>query len=301
MWRKRQEVLELAALRGLQLNDENFKINDSGLDFQVAFATDQAGVDWVLRMPRRAGAFEKTKLEKIVLDLLKKKASFEVPNWELYLPDLIAYKALKGTPAGTINPATSRYVWEINQKKLPKVFVDSFAKALVELHKLPLTEVEAAGIAIRDMAAVREDMSNRMDAVKKEFGVGESLWDRWQSWLENDDLWPETSCLVHGDLHPGHTMIKKSGEVTGLIDWTEAKVGDLTKDFVGFYRVFGEASLDKLIEAYTQAGGYTWPKIKEHVIEMNTTYGLEVAEFAMEIDSDDYKQAARRELGFYDL
>lgn len=301
MWRKRQEVLELAALRGLQLNNEKFKINDSGLDFQVAFATDQKGTDWVLRMPRRSGAFEKTKSEKIVLELLKENVSFDVPNWEMYLPDLIAYKALDGIPAGSIDSKTARYVWAINQKKLPKVFIDSLAKTLVEIHQLPLTKVEKAGIANRDMEAIKQDMSNRMDAVKKEFGVGESLWDRWQSWLENDELWPETSCLIHGDLHPGHTMIKKSGEVTGLIDWTEAKVGDLAKDFMGIYRVFGGKSLDTFIEAYEKAGGYTWPKMKEHVIELNTTYGLEVAEFAMEIDSDDYKQAARRELGFYDL
>lgn len=50
-------------------------------------------------------------------------------------------------------------------------------------------------------------MKQKMDAVKNEFGVGEELWNRWQSWLQKDEVWPNQTVLTHGDLHAGHILI----------------------------------------------------------------------------------------------
>ncbi len=127
--------------------------------------------------------------------------------------------------------------------------------------------------------------------------MGEELWNRWQSWLNDEEIWPQETGMIHGDLHPGHILIKKSGNVTGLIDWTEAKVADISTDFVGHYRVFGEEGLDELIQAYKVAGGYHWPKMKEHIIELNAAYPVGIAEFALISGMDEYIQMAKKELG----
>lgn len=110
-------------------------------------------------------------------------------------------------------------------------------------------------------------------------------------------MWPKETGMIHGDLHPGHILIEKSGDVTGLIDWTEAKVADISTDFVGHYRVFGEEGLDELIKAYKEAGGYHWPKMKEHIIELNAAYPVGIAEFALISGMDEYIQMAKKELG----
>jgi len=50
-----------------------------------------------------------------------------------------------------------------------------------------------------------------MKAAKEKIGVGESLWTRWQAWIQNDEMWPKNTGLIHGDLHAGHILIDKAG------------------------------------------------------------------------------------------
>lgn len=83
--------------------EDSFVYNESGLDFQVVFAKSRKGNDWVLRIPRRADVFPRTNAEKRALDLVNKHVAFEVPTWEIYTEELIAYKKLQGIPLGTID------------------------------------------------------------------------------------------------------------------------------------------------------------------------------------------------------
>ena len=96
---------------------------------------------------------------------------------------------------------------------------------------------------------------------------------------------------------PGHTMIDKEANVTGLIDWTEAKVTDISNDFVFNYKAFGEEGLEALIIAYKEAGGYYWPKMKEHIIELVAAYPVSIAEFAIISGVEEYVQMAKKALG----
>lgn len=111
-------------------------------------------------------------------------------------------------------------------------------------------------------------------------------------------LRPKKTGLVHGDLHAGHILIdKETARVTGFIDWTEASVTDVANDFVPHYRTFGDEALEGLIYHYEKAGGYVWPKMKEHVIELNATYPIVIAEFALKSGLDEYKNMAKQVLG----
>ncbi|GAY78247.1 macrolide 2'-phosphotransferase [Sporolactobacillus inulinus] len=294
MSKTKKEVLEIAEKHGLQLIEDSFIFNESGLDFQVVFAKDQEGKEWVLRIPRRTDVFPRTKVEKIALDLINKYAGFEAPDWEIYTEELIAYKKLHGVPAGTIDPEAKRYVFEIDENNIPNCFYQTLGKVLATLHSIPKEKASEAGVIVRTPEEVKQIMKNRIDAVKEKFGVGEVLWSRWQTWLNNEEMWPKETGLIHGDLHPGHILVERSGNVTGLIDWTEAKVADISTDFVGHYRVFGEEGLDTLIKAYKEAGGYHWPKMKEHIIELNAAYPVGIAEFALISGMDEYIQMAKK-------
>lgn len=297
MSKTKKEVMEIAEKHGLQLIANSFVINESGLDFQVVFANDQEGKEWVLRIPRRTDVFPRTRAEKIALDLVILHTDFEVPKWEIYTEELIAYKKLRGVPAGTIDPEAKRYVFEIDENNVPECFYQTLGKTLAILHRIPQKQASEFGIVVQTPKEVKQIMKDRMNAVKDKFGVGEELWNRWQMWLNDEEIWPKETGLIHGDLHPGHILVEKSGNVTGLIDWTEAKVADISIDFVGHYRVFGEESLDALIEVYKDAGGYHWPKMKEHIIELNATYPVGIAEFALISGMDEYVQMAKKELG----
>jgi macrolide phosphotransferase len=52
-----------------------------------------------------------------------------------------------------------------------------------------------------------------------------------------------------------------------------------------------------LIHYYKEAGGYVWPKMKEHVIELTAAYPIAIAEFALKSGLEEYKEMAKQVLG----
>lgn len=297
MCKTRKEVMEIAERHGLKLKENTLVFNESGLDFQVVFAIDLDENEWVLRLPRREDVMPRTKVEKQALDLVNQYiTTFQAPNWSVYTDELIAYKKLNGVPAGTIDHEIQNYVWEIDEKNVPDNFHQTLGKALVALHSIPKDKAMEAGLLVHTAEEARQSMKERMDAVKAKFGVGEALWNRWQIWLNDDEIWPPVTGFIHGDVHIGHILVDKDGNVTGLIDWTEAKVTDVSNDFVIYYRTFGEEGLDSLIKAYKEAGGYYWPKMKEHIIELVATYPVAIAEFAIVSGLEEYVHMAKQTL-----
>lgn len=302
MSNSKNTVLEIAARQGLILNQDTLEFNESGLDFQVVFAVDQQENEWVLRLPRREDVMPRTKEEKKALDLVNEQITvFEAPNWSIYTNDLIAYKKLNGVPAGTIDHEVQNYVWELDINNVPDCFYQTLGKVLVALHNVPIEKAMKIGLTVHTPEEARQSMKKRMDVVREKIGVGDPLWERWQSWIQNNEMWPKKTGLIHGDVHAGHILIDKAGNVTGLIDWTEAKVSDMSNDFVILFRTFGEDGLELLINAYKEAGGYVWPKMKEHVIELEAAYPVAIAEFAILSGSDEYLQMARQALQVIEL
>lgn len=292
-----KQVIEIAKKHNLILKEETMQFNESGLDFQVVFALDESGVDWVLRLPRREDVMPRTRVEKQALDLVNQYVKyFQAPNWIIYTDELIAYKKLDGVPAGTIDHNIGNYVWEIDINNVPPSFHMSLGRVLAELHSIPSDKATEFGLIVQTPEEARKSMKQRMNDVKTKFGVGEKLWNRWQSWVNDDEMWPKKTGLIHGDVHAGHTMIDKEANVTGLIDWTEAKVTDISNDFVFIYKAFGEEGLEALIIAYKEAGGYYWPKMKEHIIELVAAYPVSIAEFAIVSGVEEYVQMAKKAL-----
>lgn len=294
--KSRQEVLELSHNNGLNIEESSIQFNESGLDFQVVLATDVDGTRWILRLPRREDVLPSVDKEKRTLELIAPLVSVDVPRWTICTDELIAYRALNGVPAGTIDPEAKAYVWEIDLANVPNQFYESLAKGIVSLHQVSVEKARAVGLPVKTAEEVRVEMKHRMDATKSEFGVGQTLWERWQSWLDNDEVWMRETVLTHGELHAGHILINAQAQVTGFIDWTEASVTDPARDFVAHYHTFGQDALNKLISAYAEAGGHTWSKMADHVIELNATVAIDVAEFALKSGLDEYRQMAMQML-----
>ena len=64
MTKDTRDVFELTKKHNLMLKEETMQFNESGLDFQVVFAQDESGTEWVLRLPRREDVMPRTKVEK---------------------------------------------------------------------------------------------------------------------------------------------------------------------------------------------------------------------------------------------
>jgi macrolide phosphotransferase len=51
------------------------------------------------------------------------------------------------------------------------------------LHSVPIEKAMEVGLTVHKLEEARQSMKERMDAVRKNIGVGDSLWERWQTWI----------------------------------------------------------------------------------------------------------------------
>lgn len=104
-----KEIIEKAKRHQLELNEKSLEFVNIGLDFQVVIAENKDGQEWILRIPRRKDALLKVQNEKKTLSLINKWATtFQVPDWEIFTEELIAYKKLEGTPAVQQTPKVKK-------------------------------------------------------------------------------------------------------------------------------------------------------------------------------------------------
>lgn len=277
----KKDMLSHASKHGLQLDPDQVEINESGMDFLVAFTADHKGTSWVLRKPRRSDVWERAENERRVLMLVRDKLSIDVPDWRIFTPELIAYPLLNGVPIATVDPAGGGYVWQYEQQSLPDIFFDSLAATLASLHGIDHDVAAKAGVRVKSAIEAREAFSSNIEEIKRSFAIPQKLQNRWNSWLSTESYWPEHSTLNHGDLHPPHILVDETRRVTGLIDWTEAECADPGKDFVIYFALFGDDGLRDLLQRYERFGGRVWPRMHEHIAEQWAAYPAVVAKFAL--------------------
>lgn len=76
---------------------------------------------------------------------------------------------------------------------------------------------------------------------------------------------PTEACLIHGDLGPEH-LLTTAGRVSGVIDWTDARIGDPGLDLAWTLHGTPPAFVDALLAAYSptpaqRARGLLWHRL----------------------------------------
>lgn len=288
------DIVNLAKSRGLHLK-EDIRFNEMGIDFKVAFASDLNDQKWVLRIPRREGLEHQIQKEEKILKLVRKHLSVSVPDWKIVDSSFIAYPLLENSPVITFDSTTHEILWGIDKKN--EIFTPSLAKIILELHQFPAFEASEMGLKCLTIEQVRQDLIDDIEYVKREIGIRAELENRWRRWADTDDYWPHFISFVHGDLYAGHLLADTAGNVSGIIDWSEAQFSDPSIDFTGHLAVFGEQGLRDLISSYEKAGGRVWKMIIEHTHERQSAAPLKYATFALRADLDEHIIAARTQLG----
>ncbi len=84
-------------------------------------------------------------------------------------------------------------------------------------------------------------------------------------------------------------MLEQDGEITGVIDWSDAAVTDPALDFARLYRDFGPAFLTAALDAYGGLPG-AGPRIEFFA----RCAALEDLAYGLESGRAEYADAARR-------
>ncbi|GGQ36033.1 aminoglycoside phosphotransferase [Streptomyces griseomycini] len=253
------DVIALAAAHGPRLSAQSATVNEAGLDYRVVMASDATGQRWVLRIPRRVDVSGGMAAETRVLDLVAPVLAEDgvaVPDWQIRSPELIAYPALPGAPGLTLTD-TGEPDWHMDPASPD--YAERLGRLLARLHSITPEQAEAAGVEVRTPAQVRQAWQDDIARVSEAFTVLPALTEAWQAWLEDDTCWPEQTVMTHGEIYPAHVLFDEEGTITGVLDWTTARVDDPARDLSAQYGAAGEEMLQATLTAYEQAGGRVHP------------------------------------------
>lgn len=253
------DIIALAATHGPRLSARGATMNEAGLDYRVVMACDATGRKWVLRVPRRADVCEGMAAEARILDLVAPVLAGDgvaVPDWQVRSPELIAYPALPGAPGLTLTDA-GEPVWHMDPASPD--YAERLGRLLARLHSITPERAEAAGVEVRTPARVRQAWRDDVARVSEAFTVSPALAGAWQAWLDDDTCWPERTVMTHGEIYPAHVLLDEEGAITGVLDWTTARVDDPARDLSAQYGAAGEAMLRATLTAYERAGGHVHP------------------------------------------
>lgn len=286
-----EHLVALAARHGLDVEPDSVRIEEAGLDYRVAFARDRAGVDWVLRIPRRPDVSAKRAEEQRILAFIAPRLSVAVPDWQVCSDELIAYRRLPGAPGLTLDGGQP--VWHVEPSSAE--FGAALGRLVAELQAIDVDEVRQAGIPVRSAADTRAQWRTDLATVRAAFTIAPALQASWEAWLDDDALWPDRTAFGHGELYAAHVLLDGPARIVGVLDWTTAKAGDPAIDFA-YQHMMGPAAFDATVAAYLAAGGVPIPRLAERCAAIAgaspVVYGL----FALQSGDPQHLAVARAQL-----
>jgi aminoglycoside phosphotransferase (APT) family kinase protein len=282
-----------AAGAGLLLAEASPELDGSGLDFLVLHGRDAAGTRWIVRTPRRPDVTAAARVEARALALVAGKLPVAVPDWRVHTDEVIAYPRLPGRPAISLEGGAP--TWNLDPAAPSAAFIDSLAGALVALQAISPAQAAAAGLPRKPLDDERRAYREMIETTREALAPRPATVARWHAWLDGAS-WPSRLALVHGDLHPGHLLLDEAGAVSGVLDWTEAHLGDPATDLAMCFGCYGAATFARLLERFEARGGVSWPALAAHAAERWAFFPVLGAAWALRTGSAFALEHARAQL-----
>ncbi|MBT8487246.1 MAG: phosphotransferase [Gemmatimonadetes bacterium] len=221
----------------------------SGWEFDVyRVRVECEGTDWAFRFPRRREYSEQFDDEAEVLRVVARTvAPIRVPSVELrgapgpHFPYSFAgHRFIEGIRADAPGVA------------LGNGFAETLGATLARLH------ASTPDDALRDVLGLetegpREWLDETLAEIEGLRGFGPEV-DAALGWLEAIPVVPAPhggmARVIHNDLCPDHLLVDGAGDLCGIIDWTDAAIGDPLMDFVVLYAWKGRSFVEKVLGWY---------------------------------------------------
>lgn len=207
--------------------------------------------DLIFRFPRHTGSEPGYAREARLLVALAPALSVKVPRFEFdfsakgrSFSRFVGYRKIPGSPLDSL-PTDLRPHTEL-------------ALVLSELHAFPVAKALAAGVRKADPADWRSSSQRFYVWIRENvFGLlddaGRAYTQRlWETHLSDEANFDFVPTLVHRDLGPEHILCDpETGALNGIIDWTDASLGDPAIDFAGLMGGIGLAFAEQVASHYT--------------------------------------------------
>lgn len=197
--------------------------------------------DHILRFARNAGSAAGHRREAALLPQLAAAVSFRVPEPDFFgsfadAETIIGYPLIEG------RTLTANDGWR------------ALAGALRELHGFPVEVArEALGVlgTVDEWRGWYDEFTERvfreaLPVLDDELSV--ALAREYAVFLNGD--WDFEPVLVHRDLAPEHVLVDDTGRLAGIIDFSDATIGDPAIDFAGLLPMLGEDRIESLLADY---------------------------------------------------
>lgn len=215
---------------------EGARVVDSGWDFVVLDTGD-----WVFRVPRRPAVAAALRVERRLLALL-------APRLPLPVPDLSLHTLRDGTPYAM----APRLPGESATCDDAPAIGAEIAALLTALHAVDPTDAALLGLAMPGTL----DLDLLADRAAAEV-VPLLAWDAVAALRAAFAVLREpiaAPVVVHADLGLSNVLVS-DGRVSGVLDWTDAHVGDPAMDLAWFVQCLGVAAARSALAAYVPPAG----------------------------------------------
>ncbi len=195
--------------------------------------------EYVFRFPRRPEVEQWVEREILLLSALADTLPVEVPRFDFVARNgllCVGYRKLVGEPAGA---------------DLAKGGGEDLGRSLAALHRFPVERARALGVPYFDPAAWRAHFESFCGTLRHRvlplLAHGER--ERAEQLFAGVSGLDFEPVLVHGDLGPEHVLVR-DGRVVGVIDWSDARVGDPALDFAWCLHGTSKAAADAIAYSY---------------------------------------------------
>lgn len=244
----------------------------------------QIGPNLIFRFPRYAKGIEQLKLEIQLLKIISKHVSLRVPcpiyqsfDNDAEISAFMGYTIVNG------EPLEADKLYRINDEDALQRIAGQLSNFLCELHTINLNNFTSLMEKKHDLLQEWRDLYHRIQ--EKLYPYMNEQACEWTDQHFTDFLTNEANAeivpsVIHGDFGTSNILYDPSScQVTGVIDFGSAQIGDPAVDYAALLASYGEALFGMVMERNPSIG-----RMMERVLFYKGTFALQEALFGLEHD-----------------
>lgn len=234
------------------LSIHSYMQNEEGWDNITVIINDEL----LFRFPRKLEYANRIPLEKELCTILSHSLQeIEIPKYHLlYKNDCNTVPFCSYYPLIHGEPLTSELVAKLEKKEL-EVIITQLATFLATLHSIPLKRTETLGFPIEKTLTYWKELqtklnqyfTNSLTSLQK--SALNRLFENFFTCITKSTF---QNAIIHADFTHHHILFNNLHKnISGVIDFGDAQIGDPAFDFAGLYYDFGREFTTSVYEQYS--------------------------------------------------